>query len=98
MNDKNNTEAYPLPCIGKIFLKNSGANFLAKINLSNANWQNALAEKSQEACTANTTRELFQSTRRQQRLKNQAAVFQQVKSEMLKRLIGSVAYQDDILL
>ena len=98
VNDKINTEAYPLPCIETIFSKVSGAKYFAKIDLSNAYWQIPLDRKSQEVCTVNTTRGLFRVTRLQQGLKNAAAIFQQSIEEVLKGLPGCVAYQDDILL
>ena len=98
VNDKINTEAYPLPCIETIFSKVSGAKYFAKIDLSNAYWQIPLDKKSQEVCTVNTTRGLFRVTRLQQGLKNAAAIFQQSIEKVLKGLPGCVAYQDDILL
>ena len=76
----------------------SGANFFAKIDLSNAYWQIPLDEKSQYVCTVNKTRGLFRVTRLQQGLKNAAAIFRQATEEVLKGLDGCVAYQDDILL
>ena len=84
VNDKINTEAYPLPCIETIFSEVSGAKYFAKIDLSNAYWQIPLDEKSQEVCTVNTTRDLFRVTRLQQGFKNAACVFQQPIEELLK--------------
>ena len=97
VNDKIGTEAYPLPCIENILSKVSGAKFFAKIDLSNAYWQNPLDETSQYVCTVNTTRGLFRVTWLQQGLKSAAAIFQQA-IEVLKGLDGCVANQDDILL
>ena len=74
--------------------KVSGANFFAKIDLSNAYWQSSLDEKSQYVCTVNTTRVI----RLQRRLKNAAAIFQQAIEGVLKGLDGCVAYQGDIML
>ena len=98
MNDRINTEAYPLPCIETILSKVSGAKLFAKNDLSNAYWQTSLDENSQEVCTVNTTRGLFRVTRLQQGQKNAAAIFQQAVEEVLKGLDGCVAYQSDILL
>ena len=97
VNDKNITEAHPLPCFETIFSKVTGANFFMKIYLSNSYWQIPLDENSQ-VCTLNITRGLFRVTRLQQGLKNGAAIFQLAIEEVLKKLDGCVAYQDDILL
>ena len=98
VNDKIGTVAYPLPCFETISSKVTGTKFFAKIDLSNACCQVPLDEKLQYVCTVNTTRGLFRVTRLQQGLKNAAAIFQQAIEEVLKRLDGCVAYQNDILL
>ena len=46
VNDKTNTDAYPLSYIETIFSKVPCAKFFAKIDLSNAYWQIPLDEKS----------------------------------------------------
>ena len=96
--DKNNIEAYPLPCIEKTFSKISGAEYFVKIDLSSAYWQIALEEESQEVSTTHTTWGFFRVTRLQQGLENAATIFQQVIDEKLKGLTGCIAYQDDIFL
>ena len=98
VNDKINTEAYPLPCIETIFSRVSGAKPFGKIDLSNAYWQIPIDEDSQEVCTVNTTKGLFRVTRLQQGLKNAAAVFPQVIEQVFKGLDGHIGYQDDILI
>ena len=95
VNDKINTEAYPLPCIETIFSKVSAAKYFAKDGLTNAHWQVTLDEKSQEVCTVNITRGLYVN-RLQPSLKKAAAIFQQVIDQVLKGLTSCVAYRDDI--
>ena len=58
----------------------------------------AACGKSQEICTVNTTQRLFWVNRLHQGLKNAVANFHKWIGEMLKGLIGCVAYQDYILL
>ena len=53
--NKNNTEAYPLPCFQTFFSKTTGPKHFAKIDLLYAYWETALNAKSQEVCTVNTT-------------------------------------------
>ena len=58
----------------------------------------AASGKSQEICTVNTNQRLFWVNRLHQGLKNAVANFHKIIGEMLKGLIGCVAYQDYILL
>ena len=84
VNNKNSTEAYPLPCIETFFSKVSGAKLLAKIDLSNAYWQIPLDEKSQYVCTVNTTRGIFRVIQLPPGLKSAAAIFSKLSKKCSK--------------
>ena len=67
---------------------------------SNAYEQFPMDEKSQDVCTLNSTRGIFQSHSLSTRTENAVAIFQLASDEVLgvKGLVGCVAYQNDILL
>ena len=97
VNNKIESEAYPLPHQDTVFCKMDGAKYFAKIDLSSAYWQIELDDEAKAISVINTSAGLFTLNRLQMGMKNAASIFQKVIEKCISGLPGTVAYQDDIL-
>jgi hypothetical protein len=97
VNDKIESETYPLPHQETIFSKLDGARYFAKIDLSNAYWQIELDDEAKVISVINTSGGLFTLNRLQMGMKNASSIFQKVIERCIQGLSGTIAYQDDIL-
>lgn len=97
VNEKLQSDAYPIPSVEEIFAKIGKSVLFAKIDLKSAYWQIELDEPSKKLSVINTHKGLFQVNRLQMGMKNSSAIFQRCMESILKNIEGVIIYQDDIL-
>ena len=97
VDDKIMTQDYPLHDMETSFHEIEGSEFHLNLDLSSVCYQRMLDEAAQDICVISTTLSLFRLLRLPQGMEKASAMFQQTIENTLKRLVGTICFQDDVL-
>ena len=89
---------YPLPKHEELLSSLAGGKYFAKLDLTQAYAQLVIDEESQKYTVINTHRGLFKYTRLSFGVASAPGIFQRTMEKLLRGKIGTVCFQDDVLI
>ncbi len=98
LNSVTKADAYPIPRIDDLIDQIGNSKYVSKFDLTKGYWQVHLSQRAREISAFITPDGLFQYKRMAFGMKNSAATFQRLMNRVIKGLVCSIVYIDDIVL